>query len=198
MHEYSIPLAQNILRTQLFLAYIAAAAPFGMSVVCVKTGSLKFQTTNSPALQAHLTLLAAPWSVLLLCEHASCIHRGSFPGSPLLSSTHQHRLLGGHPWPESCGNLGVFIIQRPCSLCCFRKGQAKVCVFGSARCQADTVSLTALKTPTVDILPPIICSIPGSHTPARSWIAVCVCVCMFLCAVEHVSLLGICTECMRF
>lgn len=98
----------------------------------------------------------------------------------LSSSTHQHRLLDGHLWPESCGNLGVFIIQRPCSLCCFSKGGSKGVCFGRGRCRADTVSLTASKSHSR--LPPHYL-FQSRKAQARSHrnSAVCVFVCSWVC-----------------
>lgn len=125
MHEYSIPLAQNFYIIQLFLAYFAAATPLACQCSVWKQEVWSFRPLT--------LMLCRPISLpgsTLFCTRVvwTCILYSSGFLPWLSSCTHQHRLLEGHPWPESCGNLGVFIIQRPCSLCCFRKGQAKVCV----------------------------------------------------------------------
>lgn len=161
-----------------------------MSVVCVYTGIFKFQATSSLALQAQLASKKPP--ILFLYCVWTCILYSSGLLPWLSFSTHQHRLLDGHLWPESCGNLGVFIIQRPCSLCCFSKGGAKVCVWGEGDAGL-TQCHWQLQNTTVDF-PPIICSSPGRHRRDHTGIVLCV----FLCALECVSSLGIWTVCVCF
>lgn len=88
---------------------------------------LKFSATSSLALQAPLASskpLVSP--VLRLNMHLVFILA---PSMALLLDT-STLFADGHLWPELCENLGVFIIQRACSLCCFSKGGgAKVCVW---------------------------------------------------------------------
>ena len=152
----------------------------GMSAVCVCTQG--FWSSRPLAL-----LLCRPTSLpCVVSEHVSCIHPGYLPW--LSSSTHQHCLLDGHLWPESCGNLGVFIIQRPCSLCCFSKGEGvgreQRCVFfGRERCRADTVSLTGRASKSHSRLPPhyLFQSGKAQARSHREQCCVCACVCVFVC-----------------
>lgn len=117
------------------------------------------------------------------CSVLCCVWTGILYSSRVLpwlgSSTHQHCLPDGHLWPELCRNFGVFIIQRPCSLCCFSKGEQR-CVFGGERCRGWHCHWQGeLQNPTVDF-PPIICSSPGRHRQDHTGAELCVCVCVFV------------------
>lgn len=175
-HIFKFPW-KNILNF-IFFACVAVVPPSaGMSAVRVCTQGFWSSRPLAP-------LLCRPNSLpCVVSEHVSCIHPGYLPW--LSSSTHQHCLLDGHLWPESCGNLGVFIIQRPCSLCCFSKGEGvgreQRCVFfGRERCRADTVSLTGRASKSRSRLPPHYLFQSGK-AQARSHreqccVRVCVCV----------------------
>lgn len=71
------------LKTRHFFCLFCSCSTFGLSGVCVYTGSLKFQATDCCS-AGPTYFLAAACSVPVLSEHASCILRGSFPVSPPL------------------------------------------------------------------------------------------------------------------
>lgn len=109
----------------------------------------------------------------------------------LSSSTHQHCLPDGHLWPELCGNFGVFIIQRPCSLCCFSEGGAKVCVWlremQSWHSVTDRESFKIPKSTSPPLFVPVQEGI-GEITQESS----CVCVCTLECVPGFGALVSVC------
>lgn len=147
-----------------------------MSVVCVCTqGFWSFRATSSLALQAQSCVLRLNLYLVFIPA----------PSMALLLYTSTLFADGGISWPELCGNLGVFIIQRPCSLCCFSKGgvggeQRCMCVFGRGEMQGLTQChwQGELQNPTVDF-PPIICSSPGRHRQDHTGVELRVCVCVW-------------------
>ena len=149
----------------------------GMSVVsvCVYRGFWSFRPLALLLLQGPTRFPRSPCSAPVLCLNRYLVFIQG-PSTALSSSTHQHCLPDGHLWPVLCRNFGVFIIQRPCSLCCFSKGGQQRCVFGRERCRADTVTdRQSFKIPQSTSPPLFVLVREGTGKITREQSSVCVC-----------------------